>query len=68
MDLISIIIIISIIAKIFKKNKPEEYEQVKKKATELKNEVVGELRGNVDARRVNYEQQKMNFQRVCLEL
>lgn len=56
MDLISLIIIISIIAKIFKKNKPDKYEDVKRKAKDLGSEVVGELRGSVETRRSTYEQ------------
>ncbi len=62
MDLISLIIIISIIAKIFKKNSPDKYEDVKRKAKNLGNEVVGELRGNMESRRATYEQQRKNFQ------
>lgn len=44
MDLISLIIIISVIVKIFKKNKPDEYEQVRQKAKNIKDEVMGEVR------------------------
>lgn len=44
MDLISLIIIISVIVKIFKKNKPDKYEQVRQKAKNIKDEVMGEVR------------------------
>lgn len=62
MDLISLIIIISVIVRIFKKNSPEKYEDVKRKAKDLGSEVVGELRGNVESRRATYEQQRKSFQ------
>ena len=62
MDLISIIILISIIAKIFKKNSPQKYEETVRKAKELGGEVVGELRGNVESKRMMAEQQKKKYE------
>ena len=62
MDLISLIIIISVIAKIFKKNSPDKYEDVKRKAKEMGSEVYGGLRGNVNARRSDYEKKIKDFE------
>ena len=62
MDLISLIIIFSIIASIFKKNSPEKYEDVKRKAKELGGEVYGGLRGSVNARRSDYEKRIKDFE------
>lgn len=62
MDLISIIIICVVIARVFKKNSPEKYEETVRKAKELGNEVVGELRGNMESKRATYEQQRRNFE------
>ncbi|MBQ6812296.1 MAG: hypothetical protein IJP06_04210 [Agathobacter sp.] len=62
MDLISIIILCVVIARVFKKNSPEKYEETVRKAKELGNEVVGELRGNMESKRATYEQQRRNFE------
>lgn len=95
MDLISLIIIISIIVKIVKKSKAaeenkqktgatqtayrqrnsgqnnqwqqstrENLEKARRVAESLKNEVVGELKNNVNTRRATYEQQKLNFEQT----
>lgn len=62
MDLLSLIIIISVIVKIFKKNSPDKYEDVKRKAKELGGEVYGGLRGNVNARRSDYEKKIKEYE------
>ena len=62
MDLLTLIIIFSVIAKIFKKNSPDKYEDVKRKAKELGGEVYGGLRGNVNARRSDYEKKIKDFE------
>ncbi len=62
MDLISLIIIISVIVKIFKKNKPDEYEQVRQKAKNIKDEVMGELRSNVNTKHSSYGQERSSFE------
>lgn len=62
MDLLSLIIIISVIAKFFKKNQPDKYEDVKRKAKELGGEVYGGLRGSVNARRSDYEKTIKKFE------
>lgn len=62
MDLLSLIIIISIIVKIFKKNSPEKYEDAKRKAKELGSEMYGGLRGNVNDRRSDYEKKIKEFE------
>jgi len=62
MDLLTLIIIFSVIAKIFKKNSPEKYEDVKRKAKEMGSEVYGGLRGNVNARRSDYEKRIKDFE------
>ena len=62
MDLISIIILCVVIARVFKKNSPEKYEETVRKAKSLGSEVVGELRGNMESKRATYEQQRRNFE------
>ena len=62
MDLLTLIIIFSVIAKFFKKNSPEKYEDVKRKAKEMGSEVYGGLRGNVNARRSDYEKKIKDFE------
>ena len=67
MDLISIIIFFAVIAKIFKKNDPKKYEETVRKAKEFGGEVVGEIRGNVNAKRANYEQQRRNYEQMSMQ-
>ncbi|MBQ3029707.1 MAG: hypothetical protein IJD24_00660 [Agathobacter sp.] len=62
MDLISIIILCVVIARVFKKNSPEKYEETIRKAKSLGSEVVEELRGNMESKRATYEQQRRNFE------
>ena len=67
MDFLSLIILISILAKIFKKNSPEKYEETIRKAKDIGGEVVGELRGNVQSRRMMAEQQKKKYEEKMRE-
>lgn len=62
MDLLSIIILFAVIARIFKKNDPKKYEETVRKAKEFGSEFVGEIRGNVESKRATYEQQRRNFE------
>lgn len=62
MDLLSIIILFAVIARIFKKNDPKKYEETVRKAKEFGSEFVGEIRGNVNARRSDYEKKIKDFE------
>lgn len=69
MDLLSIIILCVAIAKIFKKNDPKKYEETVRKAKDLGGEVLGEIRGKVQAQNSRttstYEQVNMhNYQKA----
>lgn len=62
MDLLSIIILFAVIARIFKKNDPKKYEEAVRKAKQFGGEVVGEIRGSMNEKRASYEQQRRNFE------
>lgn len=64
MDLLSIIIFFAVIARIFKKNSPEKYEETVRKAKSLGGEVVKDFRGSMKERRANYEQQRKAFEQA----
>lgn len=62
MELIIFIIIISVITSKFKNKNPREYEQVRQKIKDFKNEIMGEVRENINTRKSTYEQQYKRYE------